>query len=67
MFSKKDFCQHEFEVLKIERFDDMIDKIGRNNFMSLWPENRKELVKRGIIIVTKCKKCGKIETKKEVL
>ena len=39
MFSEKDFCQHEFEVLKIERFDDMIDKIGRNNFMSLFLSN----------------------------
>lgn len=64
---KKDFCQHKMKVLQVERFDDLIEKIGKNNYMTLWPDDRKALTKRGIIVVTKCKKCGKIETKKEVL
>ena len=59
---EKSKCEHEFEIIKNERFD---GKLIMDTFEVF--EIRKSFAKRGVITVSRCKKCGKVEHTKTIL
>ena len=62
-------CKHDWELLKTERFEPVMTSmqfINLKNKQFLEREAEKLFLKRGVISVCKCKKCGVINHLKTV-